>query len=70
MNNIMKEFYPQVSGGLNLSYGASGTYAGWVCFGQMASKEWAIQAPKPAKAERVTVDNVDCSLWGSLDPLD
>ena len=63
MNTIVKESHPQVSGGLNLSYGASGTCAGWDRFGQTASKEWAIQAHSPARAERATVDNVEFPLW-------
>jgi len=62
MNTIVKESHPQVSGGLNLSYGANGTCAGWDRFGRTASKEWAIQALGPAKAERVTVDNDCCPL--------
>ena len=40
MSTIVKESHSQVAGGLNLSYGAGGTYAGWDRFGRTAAQEW------------------------------
>ena len=37
---IVSIAHPEVTDGLNLSYGASGTYAGWNRFGRIIDQHW------------------------------
>ena len=56
MNTIVKESHPQVSGGLNLSYGSGGTYAGWDRFGQIAQQLWKNDAGTTVDGYTYTYD--------------
>lgn len=56
MSTIVKESHPQVSGGLNLSYGSAGTYAGWTRFGQIVQQLWKNDASTTVDGYTYTYD--------------
>ena len=56
MNTIVKESHPQVSGGLNLSYGSAGTYAGWDRFGRILQQLWKNDAGTTVDGYTYTYD--------------
>lgn len=56
VNTIVKESHPQVSGGLNLSYGSGGTYAGWDRFGRILQQLWKNNAGTTVDGYTYTYD--------------